>query len=80
MVEIYTTGSHCAFCTIAKNFMKDNNIAFTEYNIEEDEDRRNEAVQTYHAQGVPLIVVNGTPVYGFKPEEIMSLINKPAVV
>lgn len=78
MVEIFTTKT-CIHCVMAKNFMKEKGIEFVEYNISTNEEKRNEAIGKYHAQGVPLIVVNETPIYGFKPEEILSLVNKPAV-
>lgn len=76
MVEIYTTNT-CTYCVMAKNFMKDQGIEYTEYNISNDDERRTIAIEKYHAQGVPLIVVNDTPVYGFKPDEILRLAKTP---
>lgn len=72
MVDIYTTDS-CHYCKMAKEFMKDNGIEFTEHNISTDAERRQMAIETYKAQGVPLIVINETPIYGFKPDDILRL-------
>lgn len=70
-VEIYTTHS-CTTCAAAKAYMRKNNIAFTEHDVEGDMMRRNEFYER-GGKGVPLIFVRGRPMHGFDPDQFERL-------
>ena len=63
-VEIYSTPI-CHFCHIAKDFFNDHGIAFTDYNVAADMDKRTELLDISGQMGVPLIKItqdNAEPV------------------
>jgi glutaredoxin-like YruB-family protein len=55
-VSIYSTPT-CHFCQMAKDFLKENNIAYTEFNVAQDLEKRQEMIQRSGQMGVPVIVV-----------------------
>ena len=72
-VSIYTTPT-CHFCHMTKEFFKDHNISFTEYNVAEDVERRREMVEKSGQMGVPVITIDGEIVVGFDEERLKSLL------
>ena len=63
-IMIYSTPS-CTFCTMAKNFLKEHNVAFEEYNVATDLEKRKEMIQKTGQMGVPVIDVDGSVMIGF---------------
>lgn len=72
-VSIYTTPI-CAYCHMAKEYFKKNNIAYTEYNVATDIARRQEMLDKTHQFGVPVIEIDGTIVIGFDKPKINELL------
>jgi glutaredoxin-like YruB-family protein len=72
-VEIYSTPT-CTFCTMAKDFFKANDVAYTEYNVAEDIEKRKEMVERSGQMGVPVIFIGDDMVVGFDEAEIKSLL------
>lgn len=72
-VNIYSTPT-CHFCHMAKDFFKDNNIEFTEFNVAEDADKRNEMMEKTGQMGVPVIEVGEDTVIGFDEGKIKELL------
>ena len=68
-IMIYSTPS-CAFCVMAKEFFKENNIPFEEYNVAVDLEKRKEMMQKTGQMGVPVIDIDGSVVIGFDKEVI----------
>ncbi len=67
-IKVYTTPT-CTFCTKVKNYLRENHVKFTEYNVAKDERRADEMFRKSKQMGVPVIDVNGTIIVGFnKPE------------
>ncbi len=59
-VSIYSTPT-CHFCHMAKDFFNEKGITFTDYNVAEDADKRNEMVDKTGQLGVPVIsIVNSS--------------------
>lgn len=56
-VTIYSTPT-CHFCHAAKEFFKEHDIAFTDYNVSEDSSKRDEMIQKSGQMGVPVIFVD----------------------
>ena len=71
-VVIYTSPT-CIHCKAAKEFFKEHNVVYTEYNVVEDPMRRQEAVEKSGQMGVPVIVVNDEVVIGFDEERLSEL-------
>jgi len=63
-VTIYSTPT-CHFCHAAKDFFKENNIEFTDYNVADDIEKRQEMIQKTGQMGVPVIVINGEAIVGY---------------
>ena len=63
-IMIYSTPS-CTFCTMAKDFLKANNIPFEEFDVASNLEKRKEMVQKTGQMGVPVIDVDGSVMVGF---------------
>ena len=72
-VSIYTTTT-CHFCQMAKEFFKANNVAYTEFNVGEDADKRAEMIERSGQMGVPVISIGDDLVIGFNESKIKSLL------
>ena len=68
-VKIYTT-NHCQYCKMAKEYFKQNNVKYTEVNVEENEAAAEEMIEKSGQMGVPVIDIDGAIIVGF---------NKPAI-
>ncbi len=55
-VAIYTTPT-CTYCRMTKEFFKENNVQYEEYNVGIDATRRQEMVDKSGQMGVPVIAV-----------------------
>ncbi|MCI7239690.1 MAG: glutaredoxin family protein [Anaerococcus sp.] len=67
-IKIYTS-SNCVFCKAAKQFFNDNNIDFTEYNVDDNKDAVDYLVSKGY-RGVPVINIDGEDIVGFDKEAI----------
>ncbi len=79
-VKIYTTPT-CAYCKMAKNYFKENNIEYEEFNVAEDAEKRQEIFEKTGQMGVPVIEINDQFVIGFdrsKVEELLQAEEKKA--
>lgn len=68
-VTIYST-STCHFCELAKSFFKEQNIAYTEYNVGTDAEKRKEMVELTGQLAVPVIRIGDDVVVGFSPSVV----------
>lgn len=72
-VTVYSTPS-CHFCHMAKDFFTANDIAFTDFDVAADNDKRQEMIKKSGQMGVPVIVINNDLVVGFNKPKIMELL------
>ncbi len=72
-VTIYSTQS-CHYCQLAKEFFKKNNIAYTEYNVGVDAQKRSEMVELSGQLGVPVIHIGDTVLVGFQESKLSELL------
>ncbi len=72
-VTIYSTPS-CHFCHMAKDFFKEKNIAFTDYDVAADMDKRKEMVEISGQMGVPVITIGDKLIIGFNKPKIAELL------
>lgn len=72
-VIIYSTPT-CHFCHMAKNFFKEKNIAYTEYNVASDLAKRKEMIEKSGQMGVPVIIIGDELIVGFNKPKIIQLL------
>ncbi len=73
-VTIYTTPT-CQYCEKAKNYMKEHDIDYKEYDVSSDSKRRKEMIEKSGQMGVPVIVLGDDMMVGFEEgrfEEIVA--------
>lgn len=63
-VKVYST-STCPYCSMAKAFLKENNIPFEEVDVGQDRDAAQEMMEKSGQMSVPVIDVDGQIVIGF---------------
>ncbi len=72
-VTIYSTPT-CHFCQRAKTFFKENKVEYKDYNVLEDEEKRQELVEKSGQMGVPVIFIDDEMIIGFDEEKIKSIL------
>ena len=72
-VEIYSTPT-CPYCNMAKDYLKEKGVDYTEYNVADDQAKAQEMVEKSGQMGVPVIVVNGELMVGFQKEKMEALL------
>jgi len=80
-ITIYTSPT-CHFCKVTKEFFKENNIEYTEYDVVHDAEKRNEMIKRSGQMGVPVTFVSspGTPedqaelIIGFDKPKLSELL------
>jgi len=66
---VYSTPT-CPYCIQAKDYFKENNIEFTDYNVAEDQEKAKEMVEKSGQMGVPVIDIEGTIIVGFDKTKV----------
>lgn len=68
-VTVYSTPT-CPFCTMAEDFLKQNNVEFKHVDVSADQSALKEMMQKSGQTGVPVIDIDGKIIVGF---------NEPAI-
>lgn len=68
-VKIYSTPT-CPWCARAKQFLKENNIEFQDYDVSSDNNAAEEMVRISGQMGVPVLDIDGEIIVGFDKERI----------
>lgn len=68
-VKIYSTPT-CPYCKMAKEYLNENNIAFDDVNVGEDQQAAQEMVEKSGQMGVPQIVIGEKWIVGFDKDAI----------
>jgi len=68
-VTIYTTPT-CTYCNSAKQFFKEHNIEYTEYDVSKDVEKAQVMVEKSGQTGVPVIEIDGDIIIGFDKRRI----------
>ena len=72
-VTIYSTPT-CHFCQMAKDFLKEKSISFTDYDVAHDLEKRQEMITKSGQMGVQVIFVGDEMIIGFDQERLVSLL------
>lgn len=76
-VSIYTTDT-CHFCHAAKEYFKENNVPYEEFNVGHDAEKRKEMVDFTKQLGVPVIRIDDSIIVGFNQPKIAELLGLAA--
>ncbi len=68
-VTVYSTPT-CPFCIRAKQYLKENNIQFTDYDVGSDPAKAQEMISKSGQMGVPVLDIGGEIIVGFDKEKI----------
>lgn len=74
-VIIYSTRT-CPYCKLAKEFLKNNNIDFIDYDVGENREKLEEMVKKSGQLGVPVIDIDGEIIIGFDKERLKQVLGK----
>ena len=70
-ITIYSTPT-CHFCQMTKDFLKERNIPYTEYNVATDLVKRKEMIERSKQMGVPVIYIDDELIIGFNKEKLQQ--------
>ncbi len=73
-ITIYSTPT-CHFCHLAKDYFNEKGIAYTEYDVLSNLEKRQEMVDKSGQLGVPVIVIGDKVTVGFDQTEVEALLN-----
>lgn len=74
-VTVYSTPT-CAYCTMAKNYLKSKSIPFTEYDVSRIPSKADEMFRKSGQMGVAVVDVNGKVLVGFRPADIEAALRR----
>lgn len=60
---------------MAKEFFKEHNIEYKEYNVASDLDKRKEMIDKTHQMGVPVIDIDGKIIIGFDEKTLSKALD-----
>lgn len=72
-VTIYTTPT-CHFCQMSKEFFKENNVSYTEFNVANDMEKRQEMIDKSGQMGVPVVFIGDDMIVGFDKKRFVELL------
>ncbi|MEN9338277.1 MAG: hypothetical protein RI945_2 [Candidatus Parcubacteria bacterium] len=72
-VEIFSTPT-CHFCHLAKEWLKEKKVEYTEYDVAADIDKRKEMVEITGQLGVPVIRIGEDVLIGFNPNKMAQIL------
>jgi glutaredoxin 3 len=70
-VSIYTTAT-CTYCKHAKELFKEHNIAYNEYDVGADAEKRKEMIDMTGQMGVPVIKIDDEIMVGFDKTAVLE--------
>lgn len=70
-VVVYSTPT-CPYCIRAKQFLSDNKIEFTNFDVSTDQAKTEEMMQKSGQMGVPVLVIDGQIIVGFDKGKIKT--------
>lgn len=70
-VIVYST-STCPYCRMVKDFLKENNIDFEDYDVGQDREKLEEMIRKSEQMGVPVLDIEGEIIVGFDRERIKA--------
>ncbi|MFA5310736.1 MAG: glutaredoxin domain-containing protein [Candidatus Omnitrophota bacterium] len=72
-VKVYSTAT-CPWCVRVKQFLKDSNIVFEDFDVGANPEKADEMVKISGQMGVPVLDIEGEIIVGFDKERIKQLL------
>ncbi len=72
-ITVYSTPT-CVYCKLAKDYFTSKGLSYSEFNVAEDDAKREEMVEKSGQLGVPVIDIDGKIFVGFNKSEIEKAI------
>lgn len=72
-ITIYSTPS-CPYCDMAKDYLKEKDIVFTEIDVAADSSKAQEMIEISGQMGVPVIKIGSEIIIGFDKAKIDALL------
>ena len=72
-VKVYST-STCPWCIRVKQFLKENNVVFEDYDVGIDQSKADEMVKVSGQMGVPVLDIEGEIIVGFDKDRIKQFL------
>lgn len=73
-ITVYTS-STCPYCTLAKEYLDEKGLEYTEKNVQKDSAARKELMEMGH-MGVPVVVIGEEQIVGFDKNKIDLAVDK----
>lgn len=73
-IHIYSTPT-CHFCKLAKEFFAEHKVAYQEFDVSTNTDKRKEMVEKTGQLGVPVIEIDGKIIIGFDESTIIKMLS-----
>ncbi|MFH1225071.1 MAG: glutaredoxin domain-containing protein [Candidatus Diapherotrites archaeon] len=70
-VNVYSS-PYCPYCHMAKDFLKERNVKFEDFDVSESQERLREMMKKSGQSGVPVLEINGKIIVGFNREAIIA--------
>ncbi|MBU1727658.1 MAG: NrdH-redoxin [Candidatus Omnitrophica bacterium] len=70
-VKIYSTPT-CPWCIRTKQFLKDNNIIFEDFDVGSNQEKAEEMIKKSGQMGVPVVDIEGVIIVGFDKDKIKA--------
>ena len=74
-VKVYTTPS-CPWCKRVKEYLKKNNVAYTEISVAGNQQAAQEMIGKSSQMGIPVTDVDGTIIIGYDEEALTKALKK----
>ena len=74
-VKIYSTPT-CPWCKKTKEWMKENNVEFTDVDVASDQAAQKEMIDKSGQMGVPVVDIDGTIIVGYDVDKFKSALGK----
>jgi len=68
-VTVYSTPT-CPYCKLAKNFLNEHKVAFTDIDVSADTEKAQEMIKKSGQMGVPVIDIDGKLIIGFDQKKL----------
>lgn len=68
-ITVYSTPT-CPYCIRTKKFLEDNNIAFEDIDVSENQEKAQKMIARSGQMGVPVVDIDGQIIVGFDKDKI----------
>ena len=73
-VKVYSTPT-CPYCTMAKKYLKENDVSYEEVDVSRDRAQAMDMINKSGQRGVPVIDFDGEIIIGFDKKRLEQLID-----